>query len=170
MEKSEKEALSAVSATLTDKPEVIRIDVKPRGWLHRFKLKYGLTPKYNIFEIKPQRVVNIHRIAGRVVKLDVGRFVETVDMYEKIKLFNEIMAFHADDIFYIVACAIQNNHKEPTESIINIVKNDFLIDDLYAIFTVTISNYDIASFSNSIALITGVDTLKPKASPMESGV
>lgn len=158
----EREILTKVSETLTEKPFGFTIDVKPRGFWHRMKIKAKIKPSQLFYEIRPQRVVNIQRIAGRSVRFDLDGILNHDD---RLGSLMKIMALHGEDIFYIVACILQNNHAEPTPAIITEVKNNFEMHELHTALHVGLSNYNITAFFSSIALITGVDALKIKASP-----
>lgn len=150
---TEKEAAISTGNMLTEKPTSFDIDVKSKGWFHKLRMRLKLAPTINHFEIKPQRVVNVHRIALRRQRIDEGDFLNNID---RIGTMNRIMANNADDIYYIVATAIQNDHREPTQSMIDIVKNDFEMPDLYNVMFIAVSNYDLTAFINTIALITGI--------------
>lgn len=165
----QKQLLQKVSEAITEKPVTLDIEVKPKNRIHAWLLKRKLAPLTRHYEIKPQRVVNVYRIAGRAVLLDVAGIIGKED---NIGLLMQLMAKHGEDLFYIVAAAIQNNHKEPSEKLIRIVKNEFEMKDLFTVLSITVSNYNISAFLNSIALIVGVDALKIKseqASPQVKG-
>jgi hypothetical protein len=159
------EILPKVAEAITERPVNFTIDIKPKNKLHRWAIKRGISPSKRFFEIKPQRVINIYRIAGRAVNFDTGKLFQTED---RLGTMNDVLTRHGEDIFYIVACAIQNDHREPTEKMIEIVKNEFEMSDIKTVLEITVSNYNIQAFLNSIALIVGVDALNlnaTKASP-----
>jgi hypothetical protein len=156
------DVLPKVANTMTEKPETITVDVKPKNKFERLLIKLKIKPSKRLFEIRPQRVVNIYRMSGRIVSLDLGTLLKTVD---RIGPLMDIMSRHGEDIFYIVACAVQNDHREPTAKMIEVVKNEFEMTDIEKVLEVAVSNYNTTSFINSIALIVGVDALNLKVSP-----
>jgi hypothetical protein len=162
----QKNLLEKVSETITEKPVKITVDVKPKNQLHAWLIKHRIKPSKRFFEIKPQRVGNVYRIAGRAVKLDTGKLFQTED---RIGSMVDVLSRHGEDIFYIVAAAIQNDHREPTEALIEIVKNEFEMNDLLTVLQIAVSNYNINAFFNSIALMVGVDALNIKVSPQVNG-
>ncbi|MEO7016273.1 MAG: hypothetical protein ABI067_06990 [Leifsonia sp.] len=159
--------LPKVADTLTERAVKLTIDVKPKNKLEAWLIKRGFKPSKRFFEIKPQRVANVYRIAGRAVKLDTGKLFQTED---RIGSMMDVIARHGEDIFYIVACAIQNDHREPTDEMIEIVKNEFEMNDILKVMQIAVSNYNINAFLNTIALTVGVDALNTtKASPEVNG-
>lgn len=162
----EKETLTKVAEAITEKPVTLNIDVKPKTKIHAWLIKHKISPSKRRFDIKPQRVVNIYRIAGRAVKFDTGALFKTED---RLGSMNDVLVRHGEDIFYIVACAIQNDHREPTEKMLDIVRNEFEMQDILTVMNIAVGNYNITAFLNSIALITGVDALNIKVSPQENG-
>lgn len=166
----ERKILSQVADSITEKPSTINVDVKPSNFFEAWLIKRKIKPSKRVFEIKPQRVVNVYRIAGRVVKLDVdGIFANT----DRIGSLMRTMAVHGEDIFYIVAAAIQNDSNEPSKKMINIVKNEFEMQDILTVMQIAVSNYNITAFLSSIALMTGMDALSlnpnQEASPVKKG-
>lgn len=164
MNQQDKNTLKKVAEAITEKPITITVDVKPKNKLQALLIKHGFKPSKRIFDIKPQRVVNIYRIAGRAVKIDTGMLFQTED---RIGSMIDVIHRHGEDIFYIVAAAIQNDHNEPSEKMIDIVKNEFEMNDILEVLKVAVSNYNITAFFSSIALIVGVDALNTneKTSP-----
>lgn len=158
-----KQVLPKVADTLTEKPVEITIDVKPKNRLHRWLINKKILPAKRHFEVRPQRVINIYRIAGRAAQIEPGKLLQSED---RVGAFMELVSKHAEDIIYIVACALQNDHREPTKKLLNIVRNEIELDDILKVMQVAVANYNINSFISSIALIVGIDALK-KASPEE---
>lgn len=173
----EREIQQSVAETVTEKPFTFDVDVKPKNRLHKLLIKAKLSPSARHFEIKPQRVINVYRIAGRAVKIDLKGInpqpeeVKTISY--GVHIMMDLMNRHGEDIFYICACALQNDHREPTRRMIYIVKNEFEISDLFILLNIAVSNYNIQSFLNSIVLIKGWDVLlsptNEKASPGTNG-
>lgn len=162
----ENEILSKVAESITEKPVTIEIDIKPKNKFEAFMIKHKISPSKRTYEIKPQRVINIYRIAGKAVKMNTGELFQTTD---RIGPMMDVLNRHGEDIIYIVACAIQNDHREPTSKMLDIVRNEFEMEDMYKVLEVTIGNYNITAFMNTIALIVGVNALTPKASPEVKG-
>lgn len=161
-----KEVLPKVAETVTEKPVSFNIDIKPKNKIHRLLIKHQIMPSKRFYEIKPQRVINIYRIAGRAVSIDTGQLFASKDT---VGAMMDVMSRHGEDIFYIVACAIQNDHREPTSKMLHIVKNEFEMQEILTVLEIAVSNYNLNAFLNSIAWIVGVDALKVKASPQVNG-
>lgn len=167
----EKEVLQKVGELIAEKPlRDITVDIHPKNFIDKVLMKYGLKPKQAFFEIKPQRFQNIYRIASKAVKFDLGVHWKTDD---KIAALFDITSRHYNDVVYIVACVLQNNHKEPTKKIISLVADDMDMLDIHAVLAVALNSYHLNSFISTIGLIVGVDALSeaitPKPSPVEKG-
>ncbi len=165
-EKTKEELLQAVADTVTEKPATLNIDIRPKNKFHSWLIKHKISPSKRFFPIKPQRVGNIYRIAGRAVSFNVAGVLEAND---PVGILMKLMHEHGDDIIYIVASVIQNDHREPTKKMLDIVKNEFVIDDLYTVLEVGLATYNVQSFLNSIVLITGVNALNIETSPVTNG-
>jgi hypothetical protein len=162
----EKQVLQEVAKTITEAPVKLTIDIKPKNKIHAWLIRHKYCPSQRFYEIKPQRVVNVYRIAGRAIKLDVEGIVENTDVFGMLM---RTMATNGEDIFYIVAAAIQNDHREPTDKLIDIVKNEFEMEDILTVMKIAVNNYNVSAFLNSIALMTGIDAVKTrKVSPNEN--
>jgi hypothetical protein len=66
------------------------------------------------------------------------------------------MAQHSQALFYIVACILQNNHKEPSKRLIRFVGNNLELEDLVTIMAIGVLKYNIPAFLDSLTLIIGV--------------
>ncbi|SMC53280.1 hypothetical protein [Pedobacter nyackensis] len=111
------------------------------------------------FEIWPCVVKNMYRVAGNAALL-----VDSLhdDHSENIKLVNDNMPIVA----HIVAAAIQNNKFEPAPELIEFLEDNIDADDMYTALQAAFDNAGMQSFSNSIVLMKGTETiLKTKASP-----
>lgn len=166
----EKEILSGIAGTITDKPVfTITIPVKePKKSAYsiwdriRFKAR-RLVQLERTFVINPCVVNNMYRIAGRAALLPDsiknGTLSETV---------LPLITHHLDDIIYIVAAGIQNTKREPDHDLIEFIKDNFDAEDLYNCLNPVLENVGMQSFLNSIALAKGtVKILKPNASPKD---
>lgn len=164
------DVLTKVAEVISEKPVSISFSVKPKNKFEAWLMRRNFKPSKRFYEIKPQRVGNIYRIAGRAVKLNVAGIFNNTDTVGTIM---RVMAEHGEDLFYIVAAAIQNDHNEPSPSLIETIKNEFEMEDMLKVLKVAIGNYNISDFMTSIALITGIDALNVKtenqASPAANG-
>lgn len=163
---NEMQVLGEVAKTITEQPVKITIDIKPKNKIHAWLINRKYCPSQRFYEIKPQRVINIYRIAGRAVYLDVAGIAEDTDVFGMLM---RTMAKNGEDIFYIVAAAIQNDHREPTDKMLDIVRNEFEMEDILTVMKIAVNHYNISAFLNSIALMTGIDAVKiRKVSPNEN--
>lgn len=163
----EREILKSVTDTLTGK-RIFEITVpvkwlpKPQWWNLIFR-KRKPAPAYRTFEIWPCVVANQYRIAGNAALL-------TEQLSDNHSDNIQLIMDNQPLVVYIVASAIQNNHLEPDEELVQFITNNFDHEDLYTSLRAAFSNMGMQSFSNSIALLKGtVKILKPdqEASPAD---
>jgi hypothetical protein len=152
----QREILSAISDTFTDKPKhEFTVPITNFTWLDRVLFR-----KKRKFVIYPCVVANSVRIAGRVVLLPdelKGAEVGT----DITKIIHE----HSADIVYIVACAIQNNRREPKQWLIDFISNNLSNEDLYLPLYYSIDAVGMQSFLNTIVLVRNITILK--TSPLD---
>jgi hypothetical protein len=111
------------------------------------------------FEIWPCVVKNMYRVAGNSALLADNLHD---DHSENIKLVNDNMPI----IAYIVASAIQNNKFEPAPELVEFLEDNMDAEDMYKALQAAFDNAGMQSFSNSIVLMKGTETiLKIKTSP-----
>lgn len=165
--KSAKLVLPKVAEVITEKPTEFKLEKKVFFFGEKLLIKLGFISNKRVFSIRPQRVVNIYRISGIVVKLELGKLFKTVD---NIGAMMDFISRHGKDVFYIIACMIQNDENEPTKRMLKIVENELEMEDMAVVLKIAVNNYNISDFLTSITLIVGVDALKvAEVSPQEKG-
>lgn len=169
----ERDIYSGVAATLTEKP-VYKFSVAV-DWqmpLSRWSVvdwvmkKLGkVRPEVDRqFEIKPCKVGNFHRVAGRAVLLP-DQFFSGDDMDAAII---PLLTEYRNDLTYIIASAIQNNCEEPGRLLVKFIQKNFDNIDIYHGLKASLDGLEMQSFLNSIVLVKGTETiLKPRTSPKD---
>jgi hypothetical protein len=79
------DVLPKVADTISEKAETITVDVKPKNRFERLLIKLKIKPSKRLFEIRPQRVINIYRMSGREKVLEVA-----VSNYNTTSFINSI--------------------------------------------------------------------------------
>lgn len=163
----EENILSAVTETLTDKPRYkITIPVtwfpdlpKQTIWDKILRRPLPREPeKERTFVIYPCKVCNMYRIAGVASRLP-NEIKGGTQSEVYLPLINE----YIDDVVYVIAAGIQNNHLEPDPELIQFIERNFDGIDLYNCLQPVLENVNMESFFNSIVLIKGtVKILQPK--------
>jgi hypothetical protein len=165
----EKNILKNITETLTDKPKyeltipvVWSAELPKRTLWDRMRGKPAPSPeRKRTFVLRPCKVGNMYRIAGRAAQLP--HEIKQGSMSEVIL---PVIAEHLDDLVYIVASGIQNDHNEPSKELMLFIERNFDAEDLYSCLYPVLENVGMQSFLNSIALAKGTLTiLKPSASP-----
>ena len=164
----ENQILKTVVDTLTGKKiHTLTVPVKWRPKLPWYKRLIGMRDKYTqdyqTFEIWPCVVNNQYRIAGNAAMLTDGLHQTHSDNIKFIIQNQPI-------VVYIVAAAIQNNHLEPEQGLIDFIGNNFDKDDLYTALRASFDNLGMEAFSNSIVLLKGtVKILMPEETSPKEG-
>lgn len=157
----ENKLLSAVADTLIEKPKYeFTIDVSwqpPTKW---YKRKQPQETE-RTFVINPCKVGSMYRIASKAQglpkELQGGTYSE---------VYLPVIYKYINDIIYIVASGIQNNHLEPDPKLMLFIERNFDAIDLYNCLAAVLENINMESFFNSIVLIKGAVTIL-KASPAD---
>ncbi|MFC4212155.1 hypothetical protein ACFOWA_13225 [Pedobacter lithocola] len=125
----EKESLSTAGDILTEKPSLIEVTIKPKNLVQHFLITIRCITNKRVFVLRPLLVGNMFRIASKVVLIP-SNFLEQ-------NLTTAIMVGanqHLSKLVYCVACALQNDHREPTNRLIKLIENEFTLSDLCQIF------------------------------------
>jgi hypothetical protein len=164
----ENKLLSAVADTLIEKPKYeFTIDVswqpeyRPTLWDRITRRPKPPTLTEQTFIINPCKVGSMYRIASKAQGLPTELRGGT---YSEVYL--PLIYSHINDIIYIVASGIQNNHLEPDPKLMLFIERNFDAIDLYNCLAAVLENINMESFFNSIVLIKGAVTIL-KASPAD---
>ncbi len=153
----ENEVLTKEVDVLTSKEVIIKIDVNA----HNDKLGGGVNPKEYRFKIRPIVVGNIYRISSRILQIPSDVFDKS--LFETFLLTSSA---HLDDLIYIIAVAVQNNHKEPSDELLNIIRWNFTPEDFKLVLEVVLSQIQVESFLSSIISIKTMNVIR--MSPREN--
>ena len=149
--------LSKVTEAFTEKPMLISISLSTPRKIDNVIVN---TLKY---QLKPIKVGNMYRIAGVIRQIPDAILDNT-----SIADLNEGIYDHMDKLIYIVAVGLQNNADEPAEDLIKLIRDEFTIRDIVAVYDAVMVQMNLKDFIKSIILIKGADILKRrKASKSE---
>lgn len=147
-----------VKRTIWDK--IFRRPIAPQSYTEEI-VRYEDAETSRTYEIKPCVVANMYRVAGRASQLPKALYSHKSD---NLKFIPE----HMPTIAYIVAAAIQNNHLEPDQELIQFIELNLDADEMYEALKAVFSSLRMDSFTNSIVLMTGtVGILDQQTSPAD---
>jgi len=160
----DKEMLSKVGTVLTDAPIKVTVKIKPKNFIEKFLIKRGIKKGEHEFEISPAVVDTAYLIASRAQKIP-----ESTDGHTSFRdEMQKLLVDHREDYLYIIATAFQNNGKEPSKELINLIGQQFTFKDLFTVLNAIFYQFDEPGFLNSTRLIKGMDILTIKGG-LEAG-
>ena len=113
----------------------------------------------------PCKVANMSRIARTALLLPEEMLSEELNA-AVLPLIAD--GSHLDNMIYIIAAAVQNNHMEPSNDLITFIKMNMDHEDMFLCMHQAFGSLGMQSFLNSIVLAKGTITvLKPEASPQD---
>lgn len=151
----EKDILSLVGETITDKSKDVEIKIWPRNWLHKFLIKKGFMKSIKVYEITNILVGNRLRVSSIAVKLPKDTFnngkLNTAKAWEAVNK-------HTNDFLYVVAVCIENRKAEPAKALIE--KLRWMPDvEFMKLLDASLTMADVPSFMKSIIWINGQSVL-----------
>lgn len=162
---------NAVSAFIEDPKLTINIYPKSyvtnRSFIERLKFWRTATKVIGNTEIElvftPPYIGTMYRIANRA--LDLPEFIAGDYVIDAML---PVIKNNMDDVLYIIASALTNEKKEPSRAVIEMLRWGLKYEQIYECFSSILSDEDMQSFLNSIALVRGAASiLKPKVNPVD---
>jgi hypothetical protein len=152
---NEEAILAGVADTATDRPIEISIDIFPSNRLHAFLQAKGISPKVKKYNIRPITLGNLIRISKLLLGIDMTIFNRSSIMESNYQLIDK----HTRQLAEIVAIAIHNSRHAPSESLINMVVDNFTCKELLGTIHIILKQMDISNFMSSIISVRGLNVL-----------
>ena len=156
----------AITIPVTWRPEP---KVKPRAGMFDLLLKKQTpeaapeTERELVFY--PCKVANMSRIARTALLLPNEILSNEINEAVLPLIADET---NLDNLVYIIAAAVQNNHLEPARELLDFIKMNMDHDDMFLCLHKSFGVLGMQSFLNSIVLARGtVSVLKPATSPAD---
>jgi hypothetical protein len=162
----ENQIIKAITSTLTDAPiyeMVIPVRWVPKRkrslweWITRKPITSHETHRKFIFY--PSVVANQYRIAGESALL-------TDVLYDDTRRNLQFIPEHQKHIVYTVAAAIQNNHLEPEQDLIEFIERNFTGHQLREALMASFQTLNMEAFTDTIVLMKGTVRMM-KTSPTD---
>lgn len=151
----ELDVIAASVDAINAKPIMVTVDCKPRNFYTKYLMKWGILPKQRTFEVRPSTVRNMQRIAKMAVQIP-DDYLENKSVS---KALIEGISDHMDKMIYIVACGLQNDHREPTPALLDLIKDEFTQAEITGVFDIILSQIGVQDFMRSIVLMRGMKIL-----------
>lgn len=150
--------LKRVSDTTLDKPDTIKVDVQPQGKLQEILQRFGLMKKTRVFLLKPLYLGTLIRISQLVLSLEI-KLPESGSSSNLLESNYKAVSEHGHTLARIVAIAIQNTEKEPSDRMIRFIVNNFTSQELVGVLTLILLKMDLKNFMTSIISVRGLNVL-----------
>jgi len=157
-----------VADSITDKPDIISVNVKPKNWLHKKLIRFGVAPSQKQYELRRLLVGNAYRISKAVLSIPDEAIQQGLRM--GLKEAHTLLVDHLDKLIYIVGVALTNTRQEPSKTLLEKIRWEFNDEELLTIAILVLKKSQTQSFSHTIILMRGLDIVSPsKVSPMDQG-
>jgi branched-subunit amino acid transport protein AzlD len=152
---NDNEMKAQAAQTITDEPlKEVTIPV----WEYTFWDRLNKRPKERTFKIYRIRTCNMYRcadIAHRLPQLEG----EITTVQELNAITFPLVRNHKDDFVRLIACCIQNNHKEPRRSLINFLDRNLTADMMFDLVITCLNQIGLQSFFSTAILIKGISAI-----------
>jgi len=124
--------------------------VKPKWW------QFWKKPKHvkHTFSVFPLKIAQQQRIIKRLAGLDESPFHNNDNV---MKAYNKLASENMDDIVYCAGVLLTDPRKEPSEKLLQFIKENFDNTDLETLWAVMAKQMHVSPFLNGIVLIKGID-------------
>lgn len=154
---NEKETLSEVVDSLTDKPDSITVRIKPKNILHKWLISKGYLPKEKDYLLTRLVVGNAYRVAKAVLGIPEAAVI--IGSEKTTGMLYSLLVNHLDKVIYVVAVAVTNTKEEPSQKLLDEIRWQFTDDELVGACVFILKRMNIQNFLNSIILIRGLDVI-----------
>lgn len=127
------------------------MDIYPRTRMERWLQKKGWKPKQKTYYIRPITYGNLQRITSLFsrIQIDAGNS-GLAEIYK-------IMEHHSGTVAKIIATAITNDRKEPSDKLVRDLQHNLSAKDGAALMSIIIRQMDISGFFRTIVLMRGIN-------------
>lgn len=151
-----KEILKKTADTLLDQSVTFTVSIEPKSKIHRLLQKVRIKATERVFYIHPLTFGTMIKISRLLLDIDVTIFRQ-VNMLDGVyKVLNK----DGDKIATIVAMAFVNRKKDPENTLIEFIKDNFTSKELLQALMIVLNQMDVTSFMSSIVSIRGLNLLQ----------
>lgn len=150
---TENNTLKQVSDTLTDKPVLITVDLKPQNRMHALGQRLRLLPRKKTFAVSQVTTGNLVRISKLLV--DIGG-----DWKELIEDPYRAISAYGPHLVRIVAVCLHNRKQEPPDSLYDLVEHNMTAAEISDVISVVLKQMNVKDFITSIILTRGLNVLE----------
>lgn len=155
--------LYKVSSTVTNKPVIVSVEIKPQSKFQSFMQRIGLLPKVRVFPITQLTYGTLNRISGLLAGMS-GELDDLVrDSYKKLDA-------HGAHLCRIIAVVLHNKKSEVPESLYEFVEHNLTTAEMTDVLAVALKQMNVAGFINTIILVNGLNVLEMSRNQQGSSI
>lgn len=151
-----KEVLSAVAKTVNQEPSIIDVDVKPSNSVHRLLQQWKILPATKTYTIHPVTLGTLVRISEYLLSVDMT----VADINNILNSTYEIIQKNGRIVARILALAIHNKKKKPSEKMVDFIYEHFTCRELVDVMQIVFKQMDVTSFTSTIVSMKGMSVLE----------
>lgn len=163
MDTALQKTLTDVSEAYLEKTIKLSVDVAPANKWHAYFQKRNWAANTREFEIRPVKLGSLVKISRILLGISDGVLV----FANPLASTYDAVVKHHRDIATIIAIAIVNREKDPPESLVRCIINNFSTKDILRCLAIVLRQMDITNFTQSIISVRGMNLLK--VSPADQG-
>lgn len=150
-----------IGEAITNKPDEYTIVLSPENKFEAFLMRIGLMKQEYKIQFRPLLVGNIYRISTRAVHFP-DNIVTLMKEQGTQSVIIESIEKHIDDIIWCIACGIQNDKKEPSKRLQEVLRWELNMEQLSFLLDKVMVRLQYEDFIKSIILVRGLNLLKHK--------
>jgi hypothetical protein len=153
------DVLNRVVDTVTDKPFIIKVDIKPRYSWQRWLMKYKLLPRVRTYTVHPIVLANIYRISKELLAIKQTTLSNEKTIADASYV---IIEKHHENVARIVWIGLHNCRREPTKKDVRYILHNFNAKELKLVYHTIVTQMNLTDFISSIFSINGANILEEK--------
>lgn len=157
MDKFVTDTLTNVADAVTAKDYLFEITINPENWFHALMQKIGLSPKKKVCTIRPIVTGNLIRISKLLLTIDKDALKDTTSFLDTSY---RLMSDHGETLATVVAIAIQNDRHEPSQKLVDMIKNNLSMEEMFRLVAYVLDKMDHKNFLFTISSIRGLNVLE----------
>ena len=153
-----------IADAMIQEPKGLRIAIKEDNLnfiQKRFDKLFKKPERTHVFVLKPLVLGTLIRISKTLADIEEVNRDDFKSGLALTKAFNIYMSGKGEQIIDIIALALTNTEKYPSQSLINLIKWNVSNEELYQLIEIIVSQINVSPFMNSIIFIKGMSLISP---------
>jgi|GEM_PF-3015008 len=155
MENNKDDILAKVSDLITERVVTFDISIIPQGKWHKLLQRWKIMPTKKSLSIRPVVYGNMVRISKELLSIEAELLKNSSNLEKSL----HIISTQGEPIIRAIAIAIQNTRNEPSQALINLLKENLTAMEILSLYAFLMERMDIKSFIATINSIKGLNVL-----------